>query len=862
MAPVSPWAAPSLLAAALTLALLLYVQWRRPPRPLLPSLSGALLGAWLLTAGDAASSLARDPSIHHLAIAALYTGALIFGPSAWRLAIRFAELHGEPFPWARARWTLLPVAWAAAMVPVVLTNPWHELLLTPRLGTRSSFHPLWFLNVAALHLMVMGAALLFVQLVRKARNPTVRFHARLMAAALLAPVVGGAIYLAPSSPPPFDPASLGLLVTSALFLVGIYHSRLFALEPIEFVELLQQESDGVLLLDPQGRLLLHNPAAARWLSPAEAAPRDPLYPMLARRLAAADGGALDAAALAAELGAGEQPPGGRLYRSATEPAWVRIESTPIRDRRGRLRCRSLRLRDETALRRTLEEAEQQASVLEGVLAATDEGILVHLDGRIHFVNRQFHAIWRTPTAGLAAGRAGELIGHYLPLVVDRERFLAIVGQVERDPAASVRDEVALRDGRVLERISLPLLRDGAVRGRVWRVRDVTEQRRSEETLRQAQKTESLGVLAGGIAHDFNNLLVAILGNASLARGELGPGDSPLRDYLADLERAAERASQLTRQLLDFAGRSTLQPAALDLSRLAREILELMSVSISEKIELDVELAEGLPAVWGDASQLRQVAMNLLLNAADAIGEGEGSIAVTTELAVLGPGDGDEWIGQPAWRPGRYVALRVADTGCGMSEEVRASIFDPFFTTKTRGRGLGLAASLGIVRSHDGYLRVRSKPGRGSEFKVLLPAGDEPAPPPAEGAAAAPWRSDATVLVVDDEAPVASVASRMLASAGLRVRVARDGREALALHRAERGAIDLVLLDLNMPGMAGDSVFRALRAAEPGLRILLSSGYPEREALARLADAGPVAFVPKPYTTEALLARVRAALEEG
>jgi signal transduction histidine kinase/CheY-like chemotaxis protein len=858
---LNPWALPSLLAAGLTLGLLVYVHVRRPPRPLLPSLSAGLLGSFLFAIGDSVTGfLTRDPLLHQWGMDALYTGALLLGPSIWLLTLRFAEVQGAPFAWGRSRWTLLPVAWALAFWPVVLSNPWHERFVTPRIGGRSDFNLLWYVSAVELHVIAATAVLLHLGVARRSRSESARVQARIMAAALLLPALGNLVYVLPRKPPPFDPTSLGLLGTCVLFLVGIYRRRLFALRPIDFAQLLRQESDAVLLLDRDGRLLERNPASARWLGPGAPSPGDAVLPLLAERLASPEASreALDPAAFESALASEPQPPGGRLFRMLNEDVWVRIQCRPIRSARGRLVCRSVRLRDESELHRALAETAEHASVLQAVFATTEQGILVHVDGEIRLVNPQFHEIWRTPPEGRSARRSGALLELYLPMVRNRESFLASVERVQRDPNTVVHDEVRLSDGRILERTSLPLLRDGRPVGRTWSVRDVTEGRRSEEAMRHAQKLESLGVLAGGIAHDFNNLLVAILGNASLAQAELGPAH-PANEYLADVERGAERASELTRQLLAYAGKGTVEVSELDLSRLAREVVELVGVTISKQIELQCGSAPELPAVTGDASQLRQVVMNLVLNAADAIGDQEGSVRVGTELVTLGPEAGQAWMGEGAWRPGRYVALRVSDTGQGMSEAVRMRIFDPFFTTKAAGRGLGLAAALGIVRSHRGWIRVESVPELGSEFTVLLPAGSAPAAPPAAVPAAAPWRSDATVLVVDDDPAVAKVAARTLATVGLRVIVARDGRQALALHREQRGAIALVLLDMNMPGLAGDEVFRALRAERPDLPIVLSSGYPEQEALARLSDAGPLVFVQKPYRTQALLARVREAL---
>jgi len=741
----NPWAIPSLLGTVLALGLLLYVRVRRPPPALWPSLPAVLLGALLFAAGDAVSGfLARGPVTHAAGILALYTGVLLLGPGAWTLALRVAEVQGAPFPWGRARWTRAPLVFAALMWPLVLTNPWHEWFVTPQIASRSTFNWLWYVNTIELHGVIAASALLYLRLAQRARSAAARSQALLMVGALSVPAICNLAYILPDTVPPFDPTSLGLCATSAVFMFGIYRRRLFALEPIDFAELLRQESDGVLLVDRAGRLLHRNPASDRWVGAQSVAAGDLAFQLLAGRLvpAASSAAPLDAAQLEVELGSDPQPREGRLYRVPEDGSWLRIEATPILSARGRVVCRSLRLRDESALHRAIQE-----------------------------------------------------------------------------------------------------------------------QRRSEEAVQHAQKLESLGVLAGGIAHDFNNLLLAMLGNAGLAREEL-PASSRAAEYLADVERAAERAAELTRQLLAYAGKGRLEFTELDVSRLAREVVDLIAVSVSKQVELHCRLAERLPAATGDGSQLRQVMMNLVLNAADAIGDQEGSIAVETELVELGVADRDGWIGQEPWRGGRFVALRVADTGSGMSDAVRARIFEPFFTTKATGRGLGLAATLGIVRSHRGWLRVESRPGLGSTFSVLLPAGEAPAegPAPTEPAAAPAWRSDATVLVVDDEAPVAKVAARMLASAGMNVFVAHDGAAALALHREHRGQLDLVLLDLNMPGLPGDEVYRSLRREEPALPILLSSGHPEEEALARLQGGEPLAFLQKPYGTNALRRRVREILE--
>ena len=386
-----------------------------------------------------------------------------------------------------------------------------------------------------------------------------------------------------------------------------------------------------------------------------------------------------------------------------------------------------------------------------------------------------------------------------------------------------------------------------------------QQRHELETqVRQAQKLESLGVLAGGIAHDFNNLLTAILGHANLALMDLAR-DSPTYESLREIEQAAIRAAELCRQMLAYAGKGRFIIESVNLSRLIEELAQLLRISISKKVELRCQLAEGLPAIEADPTQMRQVAMNLVINAAEAIGEAEGVISLSTGVLQCSEDDlrGNQFVESPA--PGRYVSLEVTDTGCGMDAETRARIFDPFFTTKFTGRGLGLAAVLGIVRSHRGTLSVESEPGRGTTFRVLFPASAETAVPAESGRDAPPWRGTGTILLVDDEEAVRNIAARMLERCGFTVLRARDGREAVEIFRARTSEIVCVLLDLAMPRMDGEETYRELRRIHPGVRVVLASGYHDPEVAQRFRGADLAGFIAKPYRVEVLSAKLREAL---
>jgi len=395
--------------------------------------------------------------------------------------------------------------------------------------------------------------------------------------------------------------------------------------------------------------------------------------------------------------------------------------------------------------------------------------------------------------------------------------------------------------------------------------DMSERKRAEaerltfeRRLRETQKLESLGLMAGGVAHDFNNLLVAILGHTSVALEEL-PADNPARASLAQIELAARRAAELTRQLLAYAGKSRLSTQSLDLNELVREIGQLLHTSVPRTVRLHYELGAALPPIEADATQIRQVLMNLVINAGEAIGVGTGSVTIGTEpvrvdQAVLGetalPADLAE---------GQYVALTVRDTGHGMDVATRERIFEPFYTTKFTGRGLGLAAVLGIVRGHRGAISVESEPGRGTTFTVLLPAAAAPAPaPPPIAPPRAPEGRRGTVLVVDDEPDVRMVARLMLERLGFSVLIAENGQEGLASFHTHADQIDLALLDVTMPGMGGEQLASAILAARPACRVVLMSGYSEREP--RDGAASVLGFLPKPFTLSDLGAIVREALE--
>jgi len=391
--------------------------------------------------------------------------------------------------------------------------------------------------------------------------------------------------------------------------------------------------------------------------------------------------------------------------------------------------------------------------------------------------------------------------------------------------------------------------------------DVTERKRAEEErqllekqVRHAQKLESLGVLAGGIAHDFNNLLMVILGNAELAAME-SPTDSMAVVSIDEIKKASQRAAELCSQMLAYSGRGQFLVEPINLSQVVSDMSKMLEVTISKKAMLKTSFAADPPAVDADVTQIRQIVMNLITNASEAIGDDHGIIMITTDTmhcdrVYLK----NTYLGEEL-PEGLYARLEVTDTGCGMDSETQAKLFDPFLTTKFAGRGLGLAAVLGIIRAHGGAVTVSSEFGRGTTFNVLLPvchAEAKDIKPDAEtGDGESPVSG--TVLVADDEEGVLTIARRLLERIGLSVICASDGQEAVDIYRERCGEIDCVILDLAMPRMDGHEAYRELCGIRPDVRVVISSGYGCQDIEDRFTDASLEGFIQKPYEFKSLSA---------
>ena len=421
-----------------------------------------------------------------------------------------------------------------------------------------------------------------------------------------------------------------------------------------------------------------------------------------------------------------------------------------------------------------------------------------------------------------------------------------------------------KDGqlRYFSSSAAPMLDDqGRVAGTMGIARDITERRKLEEQLLQAQKMESIGNLAGGIAHDFNNLLGGILGYASFAKKKMSPKD-PLYHSLNSIERSATQAAELTKQLLGFARRGKYQVKPINCNALVQELARFLKRTMDKRINLKIELDPHLHLIEGDETQLQQSLINICLNARDAMPSG-GILKIVTGNQTLSNNFGEK---QREGKKGDYVKITLSDTGIGMTQELCSQIFEPFFTTKEPGRGTGLGLSMvyGIIQNHGGYIELKSEPGQGTSFELLLPALAEltiEETPPLPPGRIIPKGSE-TILFVDDEEIIRQLGADILEDVGYKVLFASGGEEAIRIYQQKRKKIALVILDMVMPGLGGRETFLKLKEINSKIKVLLSSGYSTNEGVGEILKEGVGGFIQKPYRDEDLIGKVREVLDSN
>lgn len=761
---------------------------------------------------------------------------------------------------------------ALAFFPILtlivnITNDWHGLfyqslsVMPPDVLPRLRFEPgLWYwFNVIYSYTLILAGIGLLIHFWRSALHLHRAQIALLIGSLLCMTVITLAFYISEQFKGLLDVTPILLTVNGIFLYLALFRTRRFDTRPIAYTHLFEQSSDGVLVFDGQGTIIDCNPAAHRLLDlsnpvgqPVGEALRH--WPQLAHHC---------------------------LKTAPDEP--IRVERdgqaldarcTAVRDRRGRQSGYMLAVRDVT------DQWRIQQALMASEAALREERRLFISGPTVVFrweASEDYPVSYVSPNVQEQFGYAPEMFidGRlsYMSLIHpdDRPRVEQEIIDYVSQKATCYRQEYRLRraDGeyRWIHDHTTVVYNDRSEP--VWflgYILDVTEQKRAEagrreieRHLQQTQKLESLGLLAGGVAHDFNNLLMAIMGNLDLALLTLAR-TSAAYQHVRNAVLATRHAAGLTQQLLAYAGKGSNQRSAVDLTRIVEDMADMLRISVGRQVCLELHLDPHLPTFQADSSQIQQIVLNLILNAAEALTPDGGIIRLHTGVrfcdeAFLAMNRVDDQL-----PPGDYLVLEVADTGCGMDEETQRRMFDPFFTTKTMGRGLGMSAVLGIVRNHHGGIIVDSAPGRGTTISVLFP------PSPIEGKRAAPIDQEptatperATILVVDDEADVRDVTARLLIHLGFRVIAVANAEAATQALKERMSDIACVVLDANLGGVDGPGALRALRDLAPHVAVIVASGYSQRDILDRFADAAIDGFLQKPYQMTELYGAIQRAL---
>ena len=530
----------------------------------------------------------------------------------------------------------------------------------------------------------------------------------------------------------------------------------------------------------------------------------------------------------------------------------------VRDITERKRAEEALRNSEENYRRLFQESKRAAELYHSLLESSADAIVIYdMEGKVQFLSPSFTRIF--------GWTLEDLIGKPTPFVPEEEKetTMAEIRRVLAGiPCSSFYTKRFDKNGRLLH-VTLSASRyddhDGVPAGMLVILRDVTETKALEAQYRQAQKMEAIGTLAGGIAHDFNNILQAITGYTQLLLWGKAGEDSG-RHELTQIQKAGERATQLIRQLLTFSRKVEGERRPLDLNQEVLGIEKVVRRTIPKMIAIELRLGSGLWGIHADPVQIEQILLNLVSNAADAMPDG-GKLVIETRNVVL---DDDYCRHHLGAVSGNYVLLSATDTGHGMDRETLQHIFEPFFTTKDigKGTGLGLASVYGIVKGHGGHVQCSSEVGKGATFEIYLPAiGQVDAATGRETDQTSLKGGSETILVVDDETSVRALATQTLQRLGYKVLAAHSGESALAIYRAHKGQVDLVVLDLGMPGMGGHRCLRELIKIDPGARVVIASGYSDGSHEEASLEAGAMGFIGKPYELKDLAAQVRTYLDK-
>ena len=855
-------------------------------------LTAVIAGSLSIVVGRRRSALGSQPFAFLMAGVAVWSlayglelASTSFATMRWWLWVGYLGIATAPVSWFlfalqyagyRTRLTRPRVA-ALFLIPGVTillnaTNGLHGLYYRRMAVDRSGPFPLldlapgpWYwVHLSTSLLLLVAGSVVLLQLGRHTARPYHGQIATSLAGAGIAILVTIAYQVGLRPYGHVDLTPIALTLSGALFAYSLLRHGLFDLTPVARTHLFAQLADAVLVLDVRDRVVDSNPVAQRWLGVAIGANLPPVLQ-----------------AVAHEPGS---PLAARIALDGPTSRVVESRLSPLLDRGGQVIGRILILHDVTArvalecereqlIRRLTaqqqalgasiqarEQAERaaraEADFALQVMQTMGEGLtIVDAEGHFTFVNDAYARLIGSTPAALVGRSPFEMSA-----ATDYATLQAAGAARARGEGSTYLSQLRRTDGSLVDVqiTATPRYIDSQCVGSVAVITDLrarlaaeAERLRLERQLLEAQRLESIGTLAGGVAHDFNNLLMAVLGHAELLRLDLPP-DSPLGPSVQQIMAGVNQAAELTRQLLAYAGRGQVTRQPVRLNDLIAELGGLLHAVIPPAAQLRYQLAPALPPVIADPTQLRQVLLNLLTNAAEAVGPAGGQITVSTQPVTLhtsavGPP------GAEALAPGAYIQLTVGDTGSGMDAATQARMFEPFYSTKFTGRGLGLAAVQGIVRSHGGAIHVTSAPGAGTAVVVWLPACEAPVPVAAPRAAEGTAAVAGTVLMIDDEAPVRAVTRRLLEHLGMRVLEAEGGAQGLALLADHAGLITAVLLDLTMPEMGGVEVARQLAQRAPHIPVIVMSGYSAEEVEQQMGRLPLAGRLQKPFTLQSLRA---------
>ena len=799
------------------------------------------------------SDLASKSLWHHMA----YLAIPLVAPAwlAFSIQIQRTKRH-----WLHR---FIPFLFATGITVVLLawTDRWHTFLWNDlSLVTTNGLLYLnvekttgFFIYAALSYIFILVGTVLFLNLLIKSHTLHI-VQIIALGGSILAPLFINVLYVLQKNP--FEPLDLTpLALTTATIAAGwfVFRFQLSDLLPLIWQTVFESMRDGVIVLNTDYRIVNVNPAGQYLLGYASAnilnRPIDELIPHASEQIKQQ---IRSSANVTPKTTPWEFIPTGRIKRN------LDLTISDLTDRRNRHTGWMLVMRDVTRRRLAedaLRESERQYRTL--IEFSPDAIVVTDIDLYITLCNNRTLEICGVQTLDEMNGRS--VLDFLIP--EDRQRLSeSVPAAIEIGQGGSSIYTIQHLDGtkRPVE-INSTLLLDstGSPKGFLSIVRDIAERLRSEEILRQSQRMEGIGLLAGGVAHDFNNMLTSIIAQNSLALARIDDKNF-VRTHVDKAIQSAERAADLTRQLLAYAGKGNTLVAPLDLNRLIRENDALLETAVPRKIKLSISLTSELASISADQGQMQQVLMNLVLNAVEAIEDAVGAITIQTDMHFLSEDELEKYLGSADLHAGEYVRLRVEDSGIGMTAKTLDRIFDPFFTTKPTGRGLGLSALLGIIRSHHGALRVESHEDEGTIFHVVFPPIEQEVHQPRESTSA-PVANDTalagTVLLIEDEAPIRESLSEILQLAGLKVLTANDGEQGVAAYLEHQSEIDLILLDLSMPVMDGHEALERIREVDSELCIILLSGYSATEISDTIFTNQHTNFVQKPFSPRKLLATI-------